>query len=252
MFNVSGQTVFISGSSRGIGLGVAKGFLEAGANVVISSNSQDEILMAENELKKYASQMHSIFCDVRSLDDCKSAINEASKHFGSLNTVICNAGVDRIKSISEYTEDDWDFIIDVNLKGAFNLAQAASSLFLSREVAGSIIFTSSILGSIGVPGLVPYGASKGGIELLIKNMAVELAPHEIRVNGVAPGYVENIMDGVTVHREKSSEERIKRFTPMGRRCKIEELVGAYIFLASTASSYITGTTLMVDGGYTAL
>lgn len=253
LFSVKESIVLITGSSRGIGLQLAHGFLEHGAKVSILSENEEELVLALRAIKsRFTDRVHSIVCDVRSFDACKEAVRETVANFGSLTSVICNAGVDRIKHIESYSESDWKFILEVNLQGAFSMAQAAVQYFLKSSIAGSITFTSSIAGSIGISGLVPYAASKGGINQLTKTMAVELAKYNIRVNAVAPGYVENVMAGVSVHSNLEEQERIRTFTPLGRKCKLEELVGPYIFLSSPASSYITGHILHVDGGYTAI
>lgn len=253
LFNVENLSVLISGSSRGIGLHVAKGFLENGAKVTILSENKKEL---EHELAqlvgRFPNHAFGVVCDVSSFESCQNAVKKAASDMGSLTTVICNAGVDRIKPIESYLESDWKFILEVNLQGAFALAQAAVQYYLKNKIAGSVTFTSSIAGSIGISGLVPYSASKGGINQLTKSMAVELAKHNIRVNAVAPGYVDNIMADVTVHSNLEEQNRINSQTPLGRRCKLDELIGPYIFLASEASSYVTGHVLYVDGGYTSL
>jgi NAD(P)-dependent dehydrogenase (short-subunit alcohol dehydrogenase family) len=253
LFSVKESIVLISGSSRGIGLELARGFLEQGGQVSILSENKDELSFALKELSTtFPGRVYGVVCDVRSFDACQEAVQKTVAHFGSLTSVICNAGVDRIKPVESYSEADWKFILEINLQGAFSIAQAAVQYFLKNHIAGSITFTSSIAGSMGISGLAPYAASKGGINQLTKTMAVELAKYNIRVNAVAPGYVENVMAGITVHSNPEEQERIRTFTPLGRRCKLKELVGPYIFLASPASSYITGHILHVDGGYTAI
>lgn len=253
LFSVKECVVLISGSSRGIGFELARGFLDQGAKVAILSENADELAQALKDLQEtFSGRVYGVVCDVRSFDSCQQAVQKTAAHFGSLTSVICNAGVDRIKPVESYTESDWRFILEINLQGAFSIAQATIQYFLKNNIPGSIVFTSSIAGSIGISGLVPYAASKGGINQLTKTMAVELAKYNIRVNAVAPGYVENIMAGVTVHSNPQEQERIRLFTPLGRKCQLKELVGAYVFLTSPAGSYITGHVLHVDGGYTAL
>lgn len=253
LFDIRNLKVLISGASRGIGLNVARGFLEHGATVAILSENKEELRLAVEQLShSFSGKVFGIDCDVRSVDSCQAAIADTVAKLGSLTTVICNAGVDRIKSIESYQEADWKFILEVNLQGAFFIAQSAVQYYLKNKVTGSITFTSSIAGSVGISGLAPYAASKGGINQLTRTMAVELAKHKIRVNAVAPGYVENVMAGVTVHSDPDEQERIRTFTPLGRKCELKELVGPYIFLSSPASSYITGQILHVDGGYTAI
>lgn len=253
IFSVKDLNVLISGSSRGIGLRLAEGFLEHGAKVSILSENAAELEQALKQLNsRFPDRAFGVVCDVRSFDSCQNAVKKVISDLGSLTTTICNAGVDRIKPIESYVESDWKFILEVNLQGAFNIAQAAIQYYLTNKIAGTVTFTSSIAGSVGISGLVPYAASKGGINQLTKTMAVELAPNNIRVNAVAPGYVENVMAGVTVHSNPEEQDRIRTFTPLGRRCQLDELIGPYIFLASTASSYVTGHILYVDGGYTAI
>lgn len=253
IFDVKDLSVLVSGSSRGIGLQIARGFLEYGAKVTILSENEEELGQAFNQLNSdFPNRAFCVVCDVRSIQSCQEAVSKVVEAQGGLTTMICNAGVDRIKPVESYLESDWKFILEVNLNGAFYMAQAAVQHYLKQKIAGTLIFTSSIAGSIGIKGLVPYAASKGGVNQLTRTMAVELANHNIRVNAVAPGYVENVMTGVTIHADPKEQERIQTFTPIGRRCRLDELVGPYIFLATSSSSHITGQILHVDGGYTAL
>ncbi|HEX4244807.1 MAG TPA: SDR family oxidoreductase, partial [Acidimicrobiales bacterium] len=180
-------------------------------------------------------------------------VHETKRVFGHLDSVVCNAGIDIIKPAVSYAPEEWDAVLAVNLKGAFLVAQSAARMWIGLEQRDvSISFTASIACSIGLPMLAPYAASKGGINQLVRTLAVEWAEHGIRVNAVAPGYVQNIMSGVTLHADSSSEKRIQQFTPLGRRATVDEIAAPFVFLASPAASYITGAVLAVDGGYTAL
>ena len=178
-------------------------------------------------------------------------IDHAVETFGQFDHLICNAGIDIIKPAIEYTPDEWDRILTVNLRGAFQPAQAAARYWIAAGRRGSITITSSIAGLVGVPTLAPYAASKGGVNQLVRTLAAEWAQHNIRVNAVAPGYVDNMMAGVDVHTDPRSDQRINTFTPLGRRATVEEIAAPYAFLASAAASYVTGSILAVDGGYTA-
>lgn len=180
-----------------------------------------------------------------------TAVGEAVEVFGGLDHVICNASIDIIKPAVDYSSQEWDRVLAVNLRGAFQPAQAAARYWIAEGRGGSITMTSSIAGHVGVPTLAPYAASKGGVNQLVRTLAAEWAPHDIGVNAVAPGYVSNIMDSVTAHDDPASDERINTFTPLGRRGTVEEIAAPYAFLASPAASYITGTILAADGGYTA-
>ena len=143
-----------------------------------------------------------------------------------------------------------DQIIDINLKGYFLCSQAAGRVMI-RQRSGSILMNSSIAGSIGIQGLVPYASAKGGVNQLTRTLAVEWAPYNVRVNAFAPAYFENVMQGVEAVHNEAKERHIREWTPLGRRGRLEELIGPVVFLASDASSYVTGHILMVDGGWTA-
>ena len=252
-FDVSSHVVVVTGGSRGIGLAIARQFLEAGAKVAIGGI---DVVETEETIDQLASdfcadQVTGMAGDI-SLDGyARSLVDLAFDRFGRLDTLVCNAGVDIIRPAIEYEPAEWDRILSVNLRGAFLPAQAAARSWIKLGEKGNLIFTSSIIARSGVAGLAPYGASKGGMEQLVRGLAVEWARYGIRVNAVAPGYVENLMVGVPVHSDPQTESRIHAFTPLGRRATVDEIAAPYVFLASSAASYITGTVLMVDGGYTA-
>jgi NAD(P)-dependent dehydrogenase (short-subunit alcohol dehydrogenase family) len=250
---VPGRTFVITGSSRGIGVGIARAFLSAGANVLISGidSAETEATRAVLANDYGGERIRTLAGDVANQNFAEALIEAALDGFGQLHGVVCNAGIDIIKPAVDYTDVEWDRVLAVNLRGAFMPAQAAARYWISKGLSGSVTMTSSIAGRAGISGLTPYGASKGGIDQLVRTLAVEWAPSRIRVNAVAPGYVNNIMAGVTVHADPSSEERIRTFTPLGRRAEVAEIAAPFVFLASDAASYITGAVLAVDGGYTA-
>ncbi|MGU3560703.1 SDR family NAD(P)-dependent oxidoreductase [Methylobacterium radiotolerans] len=252
--DVVDEVAIITGSSRGIGLAIAQHFLAHGARVVINGFDPAETEAAARDLADQVGVEHvvSYAGDVSLPDTSKALVALAYERFGRLDAVICNAGVDIIKPAIDYGVEEWDRILGVNLRGAFLPAQRAAQAWIERgQRGGSITLTSSIAARAGVVGLAPYGASKGGVDQLVRNLAVEWAPHGIRVNAVAPGYVANVMAGVTVHADPATEERIRTFTPLGRRATVEEIAAPFVFLASPAAAYITGAVLAVDGGYTA-
>jgi NAD(P)-dependent dehydrogenase (short-subunit alcohol dehydrogenase family) len=248
LFSVKDKVVCISGSSRGLGKAIAQGFAERGAKVLISSWDSEELANTKQEFEAQGLWVESAVLDVRNQVDCQHFVETALKIHGTLDVMICNAGTDLIKPAEQYEENEWDKIIDINLRGYYFCAQFAAQHMLSVG-RGSIIMTSSIAGGTGIPGLVPYAASKGGINQLVRTMGVEWARQGVRVNGVAPGYIENIMADVKFDADDPYQKRVMTFTPMGRRGTVDEFLGAYLLLASEASSYMTGEILYVDGGY---
>jgi NAD(P)-dependent dehydrogenase (short-subunit alcohol dehydrogenase family) len=234
--------------------------LACGANVAINGYDTDETTHAAMALNgEFAAPpaLHrravALPGDLADPTIAQSLVLDAAVMLGDLHAVVCNAGIDIIQPALDYTPEQWDRILDVNLRGAFLVAQAAARHWIAHDQREcSITFTSSIAGHVGIPTLAPYAASKGGMNQLVRTLAVEWAMHGIRVNAVAPGYVQNIMDGVTAHGDPASEERISRFTPLGRRATVDEIAAPFVFLAAPAASYITGAILAVDGGYTAI
>lgn len=253
LFDVSGLVAAITGSSRGVGLGIARAFLDSGARVVINGHDASETAATAETLTTTYGQQNVVPLagDVTDPAVAQALIDKAVSAFGALDHLVCNAGIDIIKPAVDYTPDDWERIVTVNLRGAFQPAQAAGRHWIAAGLTGSITMTSSLAGSIGIPTLAPYAASKGGINQLVRTLAAEWAEHRIRVNAIAPGYIDNIMTGVTAHDDPSSDARIRTFTPLGRRAAIAEIAAPFVFLASPAASYVTGSILAVDGGYTA-
>jgi NAD(P)-dependent dehydrogenase (short-subunit alcohol dehydrogenase family) len=248
LFSVADQVVCITGSSRGLGKTLARAFAEHGAKVVLTSFNEPELEQTFIELKDAGLPVVAIPCDVSKSKDCQILIEKTIATFGKIDTCICNAGTDIIKPATEYEEEEWDKILNVNLRGSYMCAKYAAIGMIPRK-SGNIIMTSSIASQFGIAGLAPYASSKGAVNQLVKTMAVEFQPHNIRVNAVAPGYLNNIMDGVVFDQKDPYQQRIIARTLMGRRGNLEEFIGPYIFLASHASSYVTGQIIGVDGGY---
>ena len=253
--DVQGTVAVITGTSRGIGFAIARHFLAHGAQVVISGIDAEETTSAANALKREfgEDQVASYAGDVSQTETAETLVAFAHDQFRRIDSLVCNAGIDIIKPATDYSVDEWDRILAVNLRGVFLPAQKVASGWIGAgKRGGSITLTSSIAAKAGIAGLAPYGASKGAIDQLVRNLAIEWARHGIRVNAIAPGYVENIMAGVTnVHANPETEARIRTFTPMGRRATVDEIAAPFVFLASPAAAYITGAVLAVDGGYTA-
>ena len=252
LFDLTGKVVVVTGSGRGLGKAIAIGLGQAGASVIVCSRTFSEAQATAHEVATHGSPSFAVQVDTADRASCTALIAETVRHFGRLDVMVNNAGIDIIEPAEDVTEDAWDQVVNVNLKGYFNCSQLAARQMIAQETGGSIINNSSIAGEVGIAGLSAYAAAKGGVNQLTKVQAVEWAPKGIRVNAFSPGYFENIMSGATdEHRRPEKRNQVVTFTPMGRRGRPEELVGPVVFLASDASSYVTGAILLVDGGYTA-
>ncbi|WP_081005082.1 SDR family NAD(P)-dependent oxidoreductase [Rhodococcus rhodochrous] len=256
-FRLDGVRAIVTGSSRGLGMGIARALLGQGAAVVINGVDQEEThrtlerLVSEFPAGK-SRRLSAVAGDISDPDVAEMLVSGALKDFGGVDHLVCNAGIDVIKPAIDYSVDEWSRVVDVNLRGAFLPAQVVARHWISLGKPGSITMTSSIAGSVGVSSLAPYAASKGGLNQLVRTLAAEWATHAIRVNAVAPGYIDNIMEGTTAHHDPDSQRRIETLTPLARRGQISEISLPYAFLASPAANYITGSILAVDGGYTAI
>ena len=252
-FDLSDKVAIVTGSARGLGKSIALGLADAGAKLVIADLNYPGAEATAGEIRKNNGAAIAIQADVSVRQDCQQLVNKTVEYYDRLDITVCNAGIDIIKPAESLEEEEWDAIINVNLKGYFNVAQLAARQMIVRGTGGSIVMNSSIASVVGIKGLVAYAAAKGGVNQLVRTMAVEWASKGIRVNAFAPGYFENIMQGAgDIHADPKKQQQIVNFTPMARRGKPEELIGPVIFLAAEASSYVTGSILMVDGGYSAI
>lgn len=253
LFDLSDKVAIVTGSGRGLGKAMAMGLAAAGAMVVTCSRTSEQAEQTAGEIIEAGGEAAATEVDTSERKSCEELIDFGIGRFGKLDVLVNNAGIDIIRPAEEYGEDEWDEVIDINLKGYFNCAQLAGRRMLEQGTGGSIINNSSIASEVGIHGLLPYSAAKGGVNQLTRVMAVEWATRGVRVNAVAPGYFENIMGGATdEHGRDEKQKQVITFTPMARRGLPEELVGPVTFLASDAASYVTGAILYVDGGYSAM
>ena len=250
LFDLGGKVAIVTGAGRGIGRALALGLARHGADVVAVSRTLPQVESVVSEIAALGRKGIALKVDTSSKADVDRMVAKTLEGWGRVDVLVNNAGIDIIKPAVDYTEAEWDQVIDINLKGYFLCAQAAGREMI-RQGRGSILMNSSIAGSIGVGWLVPYASAKGGVNQLTRTLAVEWARHGVRVNAFAPAYFENVMQGAEQIHNEEKERHIREWTPMGRRGKMDELVGPAVFLASDASSYVTGHVLMVDGGWTA-
>jgi glucose 1-dehydrogenase len=252
------KVAVVTGSSKGIGKAIAVEFAKEGYNVVLNARDEKELSDAANNLKKTIrgneERVTYLAGDISREDICSSLIEHTIKTFGRIDVLVNNAGIGGAqKSVHELTSDEWDYVIDVNLKGAFLCIREAvkrmSKDGKSTRTTYSIINISSVHESIPQPQSAPYSASKGGMEMLTKTVALEVADKGIRVNGIAPGAIATDMNKEILQDEQKKKEEEVRI-PMHRIGSPEEIAKVALFLASDAASYITGTTVYVDGGLT--
>jgi gluconate 5-dehydrogenase len=249
-FSLEGKASLVTGGSRGIGFAMAAGLAHAGSRLVIVSRNWEELEEAAHRLSEYGPRVVPILCDVSNGDQVRSMVERAVAELGSIDVLVNNAGMNIRKSLTDYEEEDWDRVLSVNLKGIYLVGRAvAKEMILSG--GGSIINISSIFGSVGMPFQTGYAASKGGINQLTRVWAAELAPNNIRVNAIAPAYIETPLTSAWLS-DPERRKRILSHTPLGRFGRLEDLIGPVIFLASEASAYVTGHILHVDGGWTAV
>ncbi|HWZ59263.1 MAG TPA: glucose 1-dehydrogenase [Gemmatimonadaceae bacterium] len=253
LFSLAGRTAIVTGSGRGLGRTLAHGLAAAGARVVVADRSIESAHVVAAEVTAAGGQAAGTFVDITDRASCTALIAFTTRTFGRLDILVNNAAIDVIEPFTRVAPDNWRQIIDVDLTGAFNCSQLAVAHLLEQGTGGSIINITSLAATAAIHNLAAYSAAKAGLTQLTRVMALELAPHAIRVNAIAPGYLENVMAGADAeHRNPAKEHHIRAFTPLGRRARLTELVGPVTFLASNASSYVTGATLAVDGGYTAI
>ena len=238
---ITNKNVFITGSTRGIGLAIAHHFAAQGANLVLNGRSEisSELI---GEFDQYDVQVIGISGDVSDAEDAKRMIQEATDALGSVDVLINNAGITADKLVLKMTADDFERVLKINLTGAFNMTQAVLKP-MTKARQGAIINMTSVVGLIGNAGQANYAASKAGLIGLTKSVAREVASRNIRVNAIAPGFIESDMTAVLSDKVKDA---MKAQIPMKRFGSVEEIATAALFVAT--QEYITGQTIAIDGG----
>jgi sorbose reductase len=247
LFDLHGKTALVTGGSSGIGKWVARAYLEAGARVAIAARNSGALEKVADELGAIGTVV-PIGCDVTQPGQVTSMVDRVTSELGGIDIAVCNAGVVSVEPILDMAPEEFQRVQDTNVTGVFLTAQAAARAMVNQGRGGAIITTASMSGHIiNIPQQVShYCASKAAVIHLTKGMAVELAPHQIRVNSVSPGYILTELVEPLAEYHRQWEPKI----PLGRIGRPEELIGLYLYLASEASSYMTGSDLVIDGGYT--
>jgi glucose 1-dehydrogenase len=247
MTRLKDKVALITGAAQGIGFACAQAFANEGARVVLADVNADKG-------QKAAESVGAAFarCDVSRKDQVTAAVGKAVSQFGRLDILVANAGIVHAADFLELEESDFDRVLAVNLKGIFLAGQAAARQMVKQGGGGSIVNMSSVNAVLAIPNQVPYVVSKGGINQLTKVMALSLAPHGIRVNGIGPGTILTELAKTAVLGNQEAERKILSRTPLGRMGDPAEIARVALFLASDESSYMTGQTLYPDGGRLAL
>ena len=248
LFDLSGRVAVVTGGNRGIGRAIALGLARAGASVAVLARSEEQNRLVLAELKSIGRPALVLRLDVTNRAALAPALEQAEDSLGGIDILVNNAGIAALTGgVLNETADIWDNTIETHLNACFLLSQWAAKSMVKRKRGGKIINLASMYSIFG-SGLVPsYSAAKGAIVQLTKSMAIELAPHNIQVNAIAPGWVETDMTAAV--RASPMNDAILARTPAGRWGRAEEMIGAAVFLASHAADFITGATLAVDGGY---
>lgn len=240
------KVAVITGAASGIGNVMARDFLKEGAKVVFADiqGKTAEVVPQEHKDKAIF-----IKCDVSKPKQVEKLLDKTVNNFGRVDVMVNNAGIGSLASVMDEKTDNWNKVIDINLSGVFYGMRAAANRMKDKNIKGSIINTSSILGSSGLANTISYSASKGGIEQLTRAGCQDLAPHKIRVNAIAPGFIKTNMTE-DVLKDNSFNKMVKSRTPWGRVGGAEDIAKAAVYLASDESKYVTGEILHVDGGWT--
>lgn len=243
---LDGRRALVTGAGRGIGMACAAGLAQAGAHVVLVSRSADEIEAVAGEIRAEGGSAEALVLDVTDTDAVRAAIERAAP----FDVLVNNAGTNRPRSFLEVTEDDYDAITMLNQRAAFFVAQTVARRMVDGGVRGSIIHMSSQMGHVGGARRSVDRMTKHGIEGLTKAMAIDLAPHGIRVNSIGPTFIDTPLTRPFFEDAAFRDDTLRRIK-LGRLGTVEDLMGAVVFLASDAAALVTGTALLVDGGWTA-
>jgi len=245
-FRLDGQVALVTGASRGLGKASALALAEAGADCVVSARGIKDLEQTATAIQALGRKALPVKVDVTNPREVEAMVEEALKAFGKLDILVNCAGIAHVKPLLEVSVEDWTRVLDTNLNGIFLCSKAVGAHMVERR-SGRIINVASIAGFLGSPHLAPYAASKGGVLQLTRSLAIEWARYNIRVNAICPGYFLTAMNEA-FFATREGQEYIKRWIPMRRLGRPEELGGIVVFLASEASSFVTGAAFVIDGG----
>jgi len=249
IFDLTGQRALITGSSQGIGFALARGLAGAGAEIVLNGRDETKLVVAAKKLESEGATIHKLAFDVTNHEEVRAAVDGFESRVGSVDILINNAGMQHRTELHNFPADAFERLLQTNVASVFHVGQAVARHMIDRK-QGKIINIASVQTALARPGIAPYTATKGAVGNLTKGMATDWAQYGINCNAIAPGYFDTPLNAALVADDEFSTWLAKR-TPAGRWGDVEELVGAAVFLASAASTFVNGHTLYVDGGITA-
>lgn len=253
LFSLENQTVLITGGGYGLGKEMALGLADAGARIVVAGRTESKLKDVVAEIESRGGIACYGLLDATDRTSCDEVVEKAVSTFGEISSAVINHGVIEVAPPEKTSEAEWNHVINTNLTGCFYCAQAVGNRMITQGQGGSIVMTSSNGSLVAFEGLTAYGASKGGVDMMCRQMAAEWGQYGIRVNTVNPGYTTNPMGGkYEIRTPPEFEAEVKKLTPLKRRGEPGDFVGPAIFLCSQASSFVSGHSLVVDGGYCAL
>ncbi|MDS0295665.1 SDR family NAD(P)-dependent oxidoreductase [Halogeometricum luteum] len=244
---VEDKRAVVVGGTSGIGEAIALGFASEGADVVATSRSEEKVESTAEEIRERGVDTVSVTCDVTDAESLERVRDRAVEELGGVDVVVASQGAISRESVRDISEEDWDFVTDVALDGVRRVTQAFAPA-LEQSESGAIVNISSLAATLSMSNLPAYSAAKGGVEAFTRASAKELSP-EVRVNAIAPGFVITPQNEDTYAEGTEKRTRIDERTPLGRVADREEIVGAAVYLASDAASYVTGEVATVDGGF---
>ncbi|OUM99621.1 MAG: 2-deoxy-D-gluconate 3-dehydrogenase [Paenibacillaceae bacterium ZCTH02-B3] len=248
LYSLEGKTAIVTGASKGIGRAIAVALAQAGADVAVVARSEKELAEVADEIGRLGRNVLAVSMDLFQVRDIPEKVDAIHRHFGKIDILVNNAGMNIAKPAMEVTEEDWDKVLDLNLKSAFFMSQAVARHMIPRN-RGKIVNMSSQMAFVGYYKRAAYCSSKGGLSQMTKALAIEWAKHRINVNAIAPTFIETPMTR-PMFEDKSFLEDVLSRIPLGRLGTESDLFGAVIYLSSDASDLVTGHTLTVDGGWT--
>lgn len=251
LFDLKGKVAIVTGAGRGIGKSIALGLAQNGANVVLCSRTQTELEQVAQKIKNLEQKALPIVVDMTQISQLDELVEETKKTFKHIDILVNNAGVLFVAPALEVDEESWDLVMDANAKGAFFLCQKVGQVMIQQGKGGSIINVTSEVVQRAELNLGAYCPSKAALNSITKVLAAEWGKFKIRVNSLAPCFVATALNKPALARRGEFYERKLKGVPLGRHSEPDDLVGGAVFLASDASEYVTGTTILVDGGYTA-